>query len=366
MTASNGPTLTDSKGMGGINAQDGFDYQVWEAVSRLPLWIKTPGFECLGIEMLEDFEARFFAPHSPQRHVLDRFQAKSGVLTRTGIVDVFESFMAFTKSHPNTARVQTLITPNLPSHLAWLHDQQNRVRNARPFYRPFAPILAATDASLLQRLITEFGTDLGKFIFHSIDIDLRPLSDRAGAEATFATAMIRAFPAFDFSVSKLSKTFAAITDYMSANRGKELASGQLQVLLNDSLEVSLIAIQRLRVHIRSEHDQTDNEAIEIDAGAIDLGGGISPIKERWISDIAIPIEATAQWAREQNYSRIEISGFFRISIAFALGWYFRSVKGFEINIKAHSGHWETDDHSSSGVSPCPLEISVPFNLVNNP
>jgi hypothetical protein len=36
MTDQKGPKLTDAKGMGGIIAQDGFDYQVWSVFAMLP------------------------------------------------------------------------------------------------------------------------------------------------------------------------------------------------------------------------------------------------------------------------------------------------------------------------------------------
>ncbi|WP_144012434.1 hypothetical protein [Deinococcus sp. LM3] len=39
------PTLTDAKGSGGMVAQSGFDYQLWETLSRLPGWLLQPAFE---------------------------------------------------------------------------------------------------------------------------------------------------------------------------------------------------------------------------------------------------------------------------------------------------------------------------------
>lgn len=58
MTAEpDGPTLTDSAGRGGINAQDGFDYQTWDAIARIPGWLKQQHFDGVLFEGLEDFEA---------------------------------------------------------------------------------------------------------------------------------------------------------------------------------------------------------------------------------------------------------------------------------------------------------------------
>src|SRR5262249_32555523 len=94
------PALTDAKAMGGLIAQDGFDYQLWCGLARLPGWLRDPTFEGLMFEGLEDFEARFFAPHAPRRYLLDRFQAKSAQLARAEVVNVLESFAAFETSHP--------------------------------------------------------------------------------------------------------------------------------------------------------------------------------------------------------------------------------------------------------------------------
>jgi hypothetical protein len=221
---------------------------------------------------------------------------------------------------------------------------------------------------MLRRLgiqIKELGKDLGEFFMDSIDIDIRPFSSRTSAETTFALAMNEAFPEFDFSTRKISAAFATITDLMAANRGKTLTNDQLLNILSESLGLTIIPDHRLHIHVRSDQYSMDNMAIEIDASTFSGSGGIFPVPERWHSDLAKPIDATARWAREHSYQRIEVSGSYRISTAFALGWSFRSVKGFEIDIKAHNGDWKTDDRSLSDVSLDPLEISVPLNLINN-
>ena len=59
------PTLTDKKGMGGITAQEGFDYQVWNGLIRIPSWLRNPAFEGLIFEGLEDLEAGLRVARSP-------------------------------------------------------------------------------------------------------------------------------------------------------------------------------------------------------------------------------------------------------------------------------------------------------------
>src|SRR5262245_22067104 len=109
-TEDHGPTLTDARGMGGVLALDGFDYQLWDGISRIPRWPTNPAFEGLIFEGLEDLEARFFAPHAPAMRVVERYQAKSGHLTPAAVRDVFEHFEEFEIRYPNLARVQTLVT----------------------------------------------------------------------------------------------------------------------------------------------------------------------------------------------------------------------------------------------------------------
>lgn len=72
------PALSDGKSLGGMIAQDGFDYQLWDGLARLSAWLANPAFEELIFEGLEDLEARFFAPQAPRHRLLERYQAKSG------------------------------------------------------------------------------------------------------------------------------------------------------------------------------------------------------------------------------------------------------------------------------------------------
>ncbi len=69
-SSENAPALTDARGMGGVIAQDGFDYQLWDGLARMPAWLANPAFEQMIFEGLEDLEARFFAPHAQRERLL--------------------------------------------------------------------------------------------------------------------------------------------------------------------------------------------------------------------------------------------------------------------------------------------------------
>ena len=365
MTSQEKPRLTDSKGLGGIIALDGFDYQLWDALARLPAWLRHPGFEGFTIEGLEDFEARFFAPHSTCRHILDRFQAKSGTLSKSELIEVLNSFVSFTLGYPDVARVHTLVTPALPPALKWITRDPNRIRRARPFYSPFSDILAASDEKLRQDLIEEFGSELGGFFADSIEVALRTFPDRNSAEITFAAAMHDIFPELDISPRKFKTAFSALTDLIAQNRGVMLARNHLLEVLDEALGIVLIPDRRLRVHVRSDRNGAVTDAIEIDANKFSGAEGVFPPLDGWRLDLLAPLEATSSWARERNRQRIALSGSYRLSTAFALGWSFRSAIGFEIDIDTRSGAWATDERPLPDALPPPWKFSWPKRLVDN-
>jgi hypothetical protein len=102
---SQSPALSDAKSLGGVIAQDGFDYQLWDGLARLPSWLVNPAFEELIFEGLEDLGARFFAPQAPRRRLLERYQAKSGNLAPKDVRDVFTTFQTFESAYPGLARM---------------------------------------------------------------------------------------------------------------------------------------------------------------------------------------------------------------------------------------------------------------------
>jgi hypothetical protein len=73
----------------------------------------------------------------------------------------------------------------------------------------------------------------------------------------------------------------------------------------------------------------------------------------------------ARWSRTQNWSRIRLSGSYRLSTALAIGWSFRSAAGFEIEISTRDGAWLTDDRQPAGVSTIHPVISGAKRLVES-
>lgn len=336
-----GPTLTDAAGMGGVIAQDGFDYQLWDGLARLPSWLANPTFEGLIFEGLEDLEARFFAPHVPLRRIVERYQGKSAQLSPKEVGDVFERFRAFETKHPSVARVQTLVTQRLPPTLQWVGRDAARVRKARPFYAPFPSVLRASTDKLRTDLIEQFGDQLGRFVDEYVEVAERVLPDRDAATNAFAVALDRAFPALGVGPRKTAAAFEALETLGRASIGKMLSRAQLVAAVESGVGTALMA-SAITIHVRSDRNDSKETALEIDASAFSGGDSTYPPPERWASDLVSPLRDTAAWLVQRGMSRIALAGSYRLSTAFAIGWALRSATGFELEIQTRAGAWVTD------------------------
>lgn len=362
MTNDWGPTLTEAKGMGGVIALQGFDYQLWDGLARLPAWLRNPGFEGMIFESLEDLEARFFAPHAPRRHLLERYQAKSGALTRGDLIDVLNAFRRFEANFPQAARLQTLVTPGLRPSLSWLARNPDRVRRARPFYAPFADIRGASDAKVRADLIEEFGGELGVFFDDTVEIALRSLPDRAHAISAFNAALGAAFTELDVTQRRVEAAFDALSALARRSIGVMLPRGALVDILERELSAPLPRAGGVFVHVRSDRNAAEEDAIEIDASAFS-GGHVDQLEPAaWTSGLLEPLGATARWARAQGHIRIALSGSYRLSTAFALGWSFRAAIGFELDIPTRAGTWATDDRPTLGAAAPSWELTKASRL----
>jgi hypothetical protein len=295
-------------------------------------------------EGLEDCEARFFAPQAPHGHLLDRYQAKSANLSPRDAIDVFESFRRFDAAYPQVARVQTLVTPRLPPTLAFLARDPARVQAARPFYAPFAGIADASDRQLRNDIASRIGDGpLGAFVAESVEIAERVLPDRDSAMQAFGRALARAFPSLDLTVKQVGVAFDALSTLARNTIGQFLDRARLITTFGPAITTSGLAGRSFPLHIRSNRNAADETALEIDAGDFAGGGVPFPAPDAWADKLIGPLDRTAAWLRKNDISRIALSGSYRLSTAFALGWSLRSAIGFEIEIPTREGSWATDD-----------------------
>lgn len=342
------PALTDAKGMGGVIAQDGFDYQIWDGLVRLPAWLANPAFEEMIFEGLEDLEARFFAPQAPRGRLLERYQAKYGSLSPAEVREVLESFRRFEEAFPRAARVQTLVTPRLPPTVSWLGRDPARVRRARPFYAPFADVLAASDANLRKRLVETYGDALGSFVAASVEVSERNLPNRDSAVQAFGLALDRAFPALEASPRRVSDAFDALSGMTHRSIGTPLGRADLVRAIEAALGRPLPLPSCFPLHIRSDRNEVDETALEIDASAFSGGAAAYPNPEHWQDDLVQPLDQTARWLRGRAVSRVALGGSYRLTTAMALGWSLRAASGFALEIPTRDGPWMTDDRPNAG------------------
>ncbi|MCK1402700.1 SAVED domain-containing protein [Bradyrhizobium sp. 4] len=347
--------------MGGIIAQDGFDYQLWDGLIRLPAWLADPAFEELIFEGLEDLEARFFAPQAPRGRLLERYQAKGGTLSPAEVREVLEGFLAFETVYPEAARVHALVTPRMPPTVSWLARDPNRVRNARPFYAPFADIAAASDNELRQRLLTSYGGELGAFVAAAVEVSERNLPELDAAVAQFDTKLTRTFPSLDASRRRVADAFAALSELARRSIGVPLSANLLTRTIEQALGTNLGLPTVFPLHIRSDKNEEDAHALQIDAAAFSGGSGEFPDRSGW-SALTAALDTTSRWLQSRGTSRIRLSGSYRLTTAFLIGWKFRSAIGFELDIPMRSGNWSTDQHPLPGPG-LPWKIKSPSALV---
>jgi hypothetical protein len=358
------PLLTDATGMGGVNASDGFDYQVWNAMERLPAWIKHPGFEALILEGFEDFEVRFHSPYAIQGSILERFQAKSGELTKKDLKSIFSSFKAFSDRHPEVVRVDTLITPSLPSKIKWLQRDSDRIRKARPFYSPFKTVLSDTNQEYERNVNDEFGPEIGKFCIESVGIDLSTLRTSYEAEIAFMSSLSRAFPNLNLGHAQMKSAFDALFTHLSQNRGSLISREHLINLLSVKLTQNLFSDSALLIQIASNREHSSVNAIEFDSTPFDGSNGTFPENTVWHDLLVNPLQKTALWAYQKKLRKVCLAGSYRLTTAFILGWSFRSSTGFELVIPTKQEHWLTNDFPDSHTA-APWQFQSATKLSNN-
>lgn len=355
------PALTDARGMGGIIAQDGFDYQLWDGLVRLPAWLANPAFEQMIFEGLEDLEARFFAPHAPRVRLLERYQAKAGALAPADVRAVLQTFSEFEAAYPSAARVQTLVTPRLPPTISWLARDPERVRKARPFYAPFSDVMAASDAELQKQLIDTYGDALGAFVAASVEISERNLPAHDAAVVMFGLELDRVFPTLEAPQRRVAAAFEALSSLARRSIGAPLARAILCQTIEGAIGRPLPLPETFPLHIRSDRNEVNEQSLEIDASPFSGGDGAFPSQADWTDNLLAPLSRTSNWLKGQSVPRIALSGSYRLTTAMAIGHAFRSAVGFELDIPTRDGFWATDDRPSPDMKQ-PWRISEPKAL----
>ena len=360
------PVLTDSGGMGGLNAQEGFDYQIYDAIVRLPAWLMLPGFESVMIEAQEDFEARFFAPNAPYGHVLERFQGKTSELANAGLHEVLGKFRALDQAYPNTTRRYVLVTPSLAANLRWLPRSLKRVEDSQPFYSPFDSIGDANEQVVAERCQRDFGDELGLFMAQRVDIDLRPYPTRDQASSLFGIELHQSFGGDGYVPGRVTRAFDALFSMLQSKRGQHVGRQALISTLQEALGELPAALTASTLRVKLVHTEADatSAAIEIDTRPFRLGENGIPEPAVWANRLIEPLFKLAHWAHTAHRTQIALEGQYRLTTAFAAGYSLRSANGFELAFYNRDTRWHTTTHPQQDTPPLSWEINEPTALHN--
>ena len=204
----------------------------------------------------------------------------------------------------------------------------------------------------------------GDFVADNVAIDLRPVSQRDVAQAAFGAALHNAFPAFDLTQRQTVAVFDALVQLVGASRGTMLTRARLVDVVQTASAKELPPSNTLALRIRSDNVQPESDGLEIDASAFAGTNGTYPDTARWKAELLDPLAATSAWARSHGRARVQLSGSYRISTAFALGWSFRAASGFELEIPTRDGAWPTDVRPAAGDAVPAWEVRTPSRRVN--
>ncbi len=359
---SGAPTLTSPKGKGGIIAQEGFDYQIYYGLLKVAHWLADPTFEGIMFEALEDFEGRFFAPQSPQGHLLERVQAKSSSgLTRGDIVDVLDNFLEFETAFPDIVRGFELATPQFPSTLQWVHKDLERIRFAGPFYAPFRAVLDASDQAVRDKLTKEFGQARADLLFLRGTVALHTDAPLAVAYALFAAAFAATFP----DAPHVSPTlFDELVKVARKSTKTYLMRAQILEVMEAGLKTQLRAQEPPCLYLMGNRPgNIPANAIRIDAAFLSGDGRFSE-PAVWEDTLLKALRRVkAKWQSEAH-RRIAIDGSYRLTTAFAVGALFNATSGFDLDMQTKEGVWRTDDHPSRGIN-VPDWVTTPAVHLSN-
>ncbi len=113
------------------------------------------------------------------------------------------------------------------------------------------------------------------------------------------------------SISAIGRSRAAfddLTNFARQRLGIPLGRDALADILQQSAGQAIGPRVAFPLHVRSDRNEVDETAFELDAS--DFSGGAVPFPPaaRWDEELVAPLDRTAQWLRSRNIGRIALSG----------------------------------------------------------
>ena len=160
----------------------------------------------------------------------------------------------------------------------------------------------------------------------------------------------------------MESAFDALASLARRTLRAPLTRRQLEEVLQEQLEQELPLRGAFPLHVRSDRNEPDPTALQIDAKAFSGGPASYPALEVWASGLIEPLDKTARWLRSHSVSRVVLGGSYRLTTALALGWSLRSAHGFELDVPTRGGTWRTDERPRTGETAPDWEIKEPESL----
>ncbi len=352
MTEERKGSLLGSEARGGDIAGGGFAFQDAHILYDIPKWLAKDGFTAMIREGLGDAEAEFFDPSNGTTLVL--VEMKSARLSLAPFWNEIDRFLELDRTTDSYGRFE-LVSPEFAPDVASVIKQLERVRKASPFYEA-APGIQEESAAHFLDLCRERGgsEDLGAILLNKTGIRIGA-TDEDIAFARFQESLTTAFPiTTEATQTQLRQAYHRLQGLILEGRGQRLSRSVLEATLWEGLPAELCPpLDRLRLHF--EHEASERRGEDDFPGlrfrwARFFGGSERsfPPTEDW-SELVDELEATREWIQRHNRpTRLQITGFRRLSPSFAVGAAFPEVAGFHLETDVGGDWWCT-----STIPPAP-------------
>ncbi len=356
------PSLLEDESRGGDISEGGISFQAGVVTSHIPRWLAMEGFTAMVREAIFDAEAKFFVPG--RGTVMEAVEVKDHSVTRSDFWKEIDRFKNVDVGSPGSYQWFTLASTGLSRDLHPLRNSLRRIRGPYGFYRDNLTILDNSFRGYVKR-VTELGRTEGdaRFLYNRVLLidDLSP--NRKYAKPLFTHELYAHLP---YHRNMVDHTLESIYDHLAtfvqSRRNETITRKELEDTLRAKAPADLLPpVQPIRVYVAMNDS-------EVSPGANTLWFAWQPFfggearsyrpPEVWNLQMLGELRETKDWILANRYGRrIHVSGTYRLSTAFAIGYTFSAVSGFSIDMDYRGTLWPTDNHAVSETPDYPLHIA---------
>jgi hypothetical protein len=353
-------SLLSPEGMGGINAEKGFDFQTRYAACHVPLWLLEAAFHQLFFEGTGDIDIRYTeAGKSSRTHI----QVKDHHVQPGEIKTVIEQFNRIDSDLPNTYKCFNLVCPSLSPTLRSIETGLARFRGAKAFYDDKPEVLAPTKEELDQRLRDAGLGDYIDFIYAKVYIDVGhgDMHHDERAINHFISRLLNHPNYADKLRAMVQPAFAEMMRAIGAKKGVVLERVEIETLLRAAVAAGIAGEKKTTLWLQN----WTNEAFDPPADyALDWSSYFDrptrkvPSPETWNKELIPQLDTVKKKLQLERKERlIRFRGKCALSTGVALGAVFPTVAGwaFEIPQPPSKEDWRSD---APPTSPYDLNVEV--------